>query len=96
MCSQEVVKKPHEFVAAGRNAVRMGVAAATAAAAAGTTSPTPAAAAADEQPAAADEQPAAKVERPAGRQIKWRQGDMEFEAYMRMLDNAVRPYISRP
>jgi len=84
MCSQEVVKKPHEFVAAGRNAVRMGVAAATAAAAA------------DEQPAAADEQPAAKVERPAGRQIKWRQGDMEFEAYMRMLDNAVRPYISRP
>lgn len=29
-------------------------------------------------------------EKPKTREIKWRQGDMEFEAYMRMLDNSVR------
>lgn len=29
-------------------------------------------------------------EKPRTREVKWRQGDMEFEAYMRMLDNSVR------
>lgn len=29
-------------------------------------------------------------EKPKTREVKWRMGDMEFEAYMRMLDNAVR------
>jgi len=29
-------------------------------------------------------------DKPRTREVKWRQGDMEFEAYMRMLDNSVR------
>lgn len=28
-------------------------------------------------------------EKPRTREVKWRHGDMEFEAYMRMLDNSV-------
>jgi hypothetical protein len=30
-----------------------------------------------------------KADKPKTREIKWRMGDMEFEAYMRMLDNSV-------
>ncbi len=33
-------------------------------------------------------------EKPRTREVKWRQGDMEFEAYMRMLDNSVRIFLS--
>ena len=33
---------------------------------------------------------AQEKEKPRTREIKWRHGDMEFEAYMRMLDNSVR------
>lgn len=42
--------------------------------------------------AAGDEtqQPESVEEKPRTREVKWRQGDMEFEAYMRMLDNSVR------
>ena len=36
------------------------------------------------------QQPEEEVkEKPRTREVKWRQGDMEFEAYMRMLDNSV-------
>lgn len=34
-----------------------------------------------------------KESKPKTREVKWRHGDMEFEAYMRMLDNAVRLVI---
>jgi len=33
-------------------------------------------------------------EKAKARGAKWRQGDMEFEAYMRMLDNSVRSSVS--
>jgi len=71
--SLEVVKKPHDFAAAGRNTVRMG------AAATGTEGSTEA------HDQSADE---IKADKPKTREIKWRMGDMEFEAYMRMLDNS--------
>lgn len=32
-------------------------------------------------------------EKPRTRDPKWRQGDMEFEAYMRMLDNSVSGHL---
>ena len=35
------------------------------------------------------EQPEIEEAKPRTREVKWRQGDMEFEAYMRMLDNSV-------
>ncbi len=38
-----------------------------------------------EQPSAESEE----KEKAKARGAKWRQGDMEFEAYMRMLDNSV-------
>ena len=63
--SMEVIKRPNEFAAAGRNTVRMGLE--------------------GEQSAGAEE----AKEKPRTRETKWRQGDMEFEAYMRMLDNSV-------
>ena len=34
-------------------------------------------------------------EKPRTREVKWRQGDMEFEAYMRMLDNSVRHHSKK-
>ena len=60
---QEVIKKPNEFMNAGRNTVRL---------------------------AGEGEQPLDEAkEKPRTREIKWRPGDLEFEAYMRMLDNSV-------
>ena len=35
-------------------------------------------------------------EKPRTRDPKWRQGDMEFEAYMRMLDNSVSGNLKEP
>jgi len=58
----EVIKKPNEFMNAGRNTVRL---------------------------AGEGEQPLDEAkEKPRTREIKWRPGDLEFEAYMRMLDNS--------
>jgi len=45
------------------------------------------AAAEGEQPAD-ESKDAQEKEKPRTREMKWRQGDMEFEAYMRMLDNS--------
>lgn len=71
--SVEVAKRAHEFASAGRGHVRMG--ASTTGAAEGEQ---------QQQPAEGGE-----LDKPRGREAKWRLGDMEFEAYMRMLDNSV-------
>jgi len=72
--SNEVMKKTNEFLNAGRNAVRLAPAAAVPAA--------------EGEQSVDEAKEAPEKEKPRTREIKWRQGDMEFEAYMRMLDNS--------